>query len=154
MSDFDKQLIPIYAAVKRQEIRCICIVTCVVIVAASALGAMFYCIPPPFCATNEPITYEYITESGATVTTTTSGNSTVTVITDSNGRIISTSIVGGRKSRAYIKRNAAERKARQERKAAKRAERKARREASRQTGTQSREVKAQGRTVQIRGIIV
>ena len=97
MSDFDRQLIPIYEAVRREKIRCICIVACVVIVLASALGAMFYCIPPPLMgAACEPVTYSYTDSAGTVTTTTVNGGRTITTVTTAEGRVISTSITSGR----------------------------------------------------------
>ena len=97
MSDFDRQLIPIYEAVRREKIRCICIVACVVIVLASALGAMFYCIPPPMMgAACEPVTYSYTDAAGTTTTTTIKSGSTITTVTTAEGKFVSTSITSGR----------------------------------------------------------
>lgn len=132
MSEFNKQLVFIHEALRREEIRCICVLACVFIVLASAMGAMFYCIPPPISAACEPVTCEYTDATGTTTVITRSGNTTITVVTDSSGRVISTSIISGRRSRVYTRcDNAADRKAKQERKAAERAERKAQREARR-----------------------
>jgi len=127
MSEFDKLLIPIYEAVKREKIRCICIFACVVIVLASVLGATVYYLPPPSIGgTQEPVTYSYTTEAGQTITTTINGSTTTTIVTDASGRVISTSITSGRRTRTAAQRGEA-----REQRAAARAERRAQREARR-----------------------
>jgi len=121
MSEFDKQLIPIYEAVKREKIRCICIFACVGIVLASVLGATVYYLPPPSIGgTQGPVTYTYTTEAGQTVTTTVNGSTTTTIVTDSSGRVISTSITSGRRTSTAAQRDEA-----RERRAAARAKRQA-----------------------------
>ncbi|MCL1806704.1 MAG: hypothetical protein FWG31_03275 [Oscillospiraceae bacterium] len=98
MSEFDKQCALIYEATRREKIRCICIMACVVIVLASALGAMFYCIPPPMMGgTCEPVTYSRTDAAGTTTTTITNGGRTLMIVTTAEGKVISTSITSGRR---------------------------------------------------------
>ncbi|MCL2035428.1 MAG: hypothetical protein FWG94_11975 [Oscillospiraceae bacterium] len=95
MSDFDKQLVFLHEAMRREKIRCICVFACVIIMLASAMGAMFYYIPPPMVRTSEPVTYTHTDAAGVTTTTTQNGRQTVTTVTNADGRVISMSITSG-----------------------------------------------------------
>ncbi|MCL2072168.1 MAG: hypothetical protein FWH07_08080 [Oscillospiraceae bacterium] len=93
MTELDKQLTQIYETLRRENIRCTCIFACVVVIVGAAVGMILHYFP---ISHGEPITYTYTDAAGTTTSITQNGRQTITTVTDSDGRVVSTVITGRR----------------------------------------------------------